>query len=346
VKNIALCFDRSDVGGTSNAAALVELLSCDEGQMVWSRTDPARTGRPGLPGLRRRSPQSATARAVIAEAYEFLVEHWVPGDRILVFGAGRGAFCARALTRLLGTVGVLRDTDPSGCLRDYVLATYAVPRTRRDAADWRRIADLAVALAGGCSVAVDVEFLGLWDTVAVPGAPRQETPESLPNVRAARHAVAIDGGPFGAQSLEATSADVQEVWFRGSHRDVTGAGRACAPLADLTLDWVLDGAVRAGATVRAGLRHWAPVPNAAGALAQSTHPVSFRKVPPDAAVHASVECHLRADPSYWRRLPAQIVWADQDWLARGERLMTIPSGSRATSRASAPAEEPVLATVS
>jgi hypothetical protein len=31
--------------------------------------------------------------------------------------------------------------------------------------------------------------------------------------------------------------------------------------------------------------------------------------------------YLRAHPEYWRRLPAQVVWADTDWLARSERLV-------------------------
>jgi len=52
-------------------------------------------------------------------------------DRIYLFGVGRGAYCAHAMARLLGTVGVLPD------LMDYVLAAYAVPRTRRSPQDWR-----------------------------------------------------------------------------------------------------------------------------------------------------------------------------------------------------------------
>jgi hypothetical protein len=38
-------------------------------------------------------------------------------------------------------------------------------------------------------------------------------------------------------------------------------------------------------------------------------------------VHASVDVYLRAHPEYWRRLPAHVVWADTDWLARSERLV-------------------------
>jgi hypothetical protein len=38
-------------------------------------------------------------------------------------------------------------------------------------------------------------------------------------------------------------------------------------------------------------------------------------------VHASVDVYLRAHPDYWRRLPAHVVWADTEWLARSERLV-------------------------
>jgi len=80
--------------------------------------------------------------------------------------------------------------------------------------------------------------------------------------------------------------------------------------------------VKAGAKVR---KHPGPAPSAVDALAGSVRPVPFRKIPTDAVVHASVECYLRAHPSYWRRLPACVVWADPEWDARSERLMPVPS---------------------
>src|SRR6185369_10037764 len=104
--------------------------------------------------------------------------------RIFMFGVGRGASCAHALTRLLGTVGVLPD------LMDYVLATYALPRTRRSPQDWQRVTMLAARLAGHREIGVPVQFLGLWDMAKAPS--RRETP--VTNVVAGRHAVAVEGG--------------------------------------------------------------------------------------------------------------------------------------------------------
>lgn len=317
MKNIVLCFDRArDHPGprdTTNAESLLRLLDESDDQITWyhpGRSVPAPDASK-LDNLRWRKAAADDARATIAEAYEFLVDNWDRGDRIYMFGVGRGAYCAHALTRLLGTVGVLPD------LMDYVLAAYAVPRTQRTPQDWRRVTALAAQLAGHREIGVPVQFLGIWDMVSVPG--RHATREPLTNISAGRHAVAIDGraGPHHLVS----SPGVEEVWFRGAHCDVAGGPGACWPLADIALDWVLDGAVEAGVTVRDPGRREAPTPSEHDALAGSARTISLRRLPASPLVHASVDIYLRAHPQYWRRLPAHVVWADTDWLARSERLV-------------------------
>ncbi len=319
MKNIVLCFDcaRDHPGAraATNAEALLRLLEESDEQVTWYHPGtPVLAAGQGLAPLRWRETASAAARAAIAEAYEFLVDWWEPGDRIFVFGVGRGAYCANALTRLLGTVGVLPD------LMDYVLTAYALPRTRRSPRDWQRVTVLAARLAGHSEIGVPVQFLGLWDMVKVPG--RKPAGEPLTNVVAGRHAVAVDGrhGPL-AGHLVASPDCVDEVWFRGAHCDVAGGPGAWRPLADIALDWMLDGAVQAGATVRDASRCDAPAPSEYDALAGSARTVSLRRLPPSPLVHASVDVYLRAHPHYWRRLPARVVWTDTDWLARSERLV-------------------------
>jgi uncharacterized protein (DUF2235 family) len=318
VKNIVLCFDRArhhpGPREASNAEALLRLLDESDEQITWYHPGarlPA-SDRSRLARLRWREAAADDARATIAEAYEFLVDWWDPGDRIFMFGVGRGASCAHALTRLLGTVGVLPD------LMDYVLATYALPRTRRSPQDWQRVTSTAARLAGNREIGVPVEFLGLWDMAKVPG--RQET--RVTNVVAGRHAVAIDGGPVPVAGHPVEVPErVEEVWFRGAHCDVAGGQGACWPLADIALDWMLDGAVQAGVAVRGDSRCEAPAPSEYDALAESAHTISLRRLPASPLVHASVDVYLRAHPEYWRRLPAHVVWADTDWLARSERLV-------------------------
>ena len=328
MKNIALYFDRPHPGGGGNAAALAALLHRSDGQIVWSPD----AGPPRAP---RRRPLDAVRRQV-GQAYDFLGEHWEPGDRLFVFGSGRAGSCAQTLVRLLGTVGVLRPDDDPAQLRDYLLTAYAVPATARDGADWARVTRLAAQLHGQPPVAVD--YLGLWHAAGPPGRTGR-TADLSPAVLAARHALAIDAR-VAPVLLGGDREDVQQVWFRGARCDLTRGRHASAALADIALEWVLDGAVAAGLDLADPVA--APASTADDALAGSAHPVPLRRVPEDAAVHASVERYLRAHPGYWRRLPARIRWVDPEWAARGERLMAVPPSTRIETLAA----PPVLASVS
>jgi uncharacterized protein (DUF2235 family) len=318
VKNIVLCFDSArdhpGLRDATNVEALLRLLEESDEQITWYHpgTRMPASGARMSARLRWCSAAVKDARATIAEAYEFLVDWWEPGDRIYIFGVARGAYCAHALTRLLGTVGVLPD------LMDYVLAAYALPRTHRNPQDWRRVALVAARLAGKREIGVPVEFLGLWDAVKVPGS--RATYEPLGNVASGRHAIAVDGR-HGPRHHVSSPECVEEVWFRGTHCDVAGGPGACWPLSDIALSWMFDGAVQAGITVRHGSRIDAPTPSEHDALAGSARTMSLRRPPAGALVHASVDIYLRAHPEYWRRLPTHVVWADPDWLARGERLV-------------------------
>lgn len=333
MKNIVLSFDGTHA---TNAAALSRLLDQNAEQVTWYSPG-AQTSPASRPSLRWREAATEQARTSIAQAYTFLVDWWAPGDRIYLFGAGRGASCARALARLVGTVGLLPDRSDS--LFDWVLANYALPRTERSAQDWRRVTQLAARLSGQREIRVPVRFLGLWDAAKLPGLPTVPQSEPLEGVVAGRHALAIDAGhgPFGQHPVHAGSAQIEEVWFRGAHCDVAGGRDACWPLADIALDWVLDGALAAGIRLRPTSRCWAPAPGELDALAGSARAVSSRRLPADAQIHASVEVYLRAHPQYWRRLPARLGWADRDWAARGERLVAAEATTAVEPRVLAPA---------
>lgn len=334
MKNVVLIFDRAGnqpgLRDATNGERLSRMLGDDAGQLTWYDPGMRTADRGGVSRtLRRRETAVDDAHATIAAAYDFLIDCWEPGDRINMFGVGRGGYCAQALTRLLGTVGVLPD------LRDYVLGAYATPRTDRTPADWRRVTRLFAELSEPHEIGFPVWFLGLWDAVKVPGL-RRSTPAPMTNVVFGRHAVAIDGAP-GACLVADACEHIEEVWFRGAHCDVAGGPGACGPLADMALDWMLDGAAKVGVSMRPRHHYTASTPVAYDAFAGSARTIAVRKVPDDALVHASVEAYLREHADYWRRLPGHVIWADVDWAARSERLMPVA--------APAPADEPALAGV-
>jgi len=336
MKNIVVCFDStSDRPGprdATNVETLFRLLDASDydRQITWYDAGEAalRSARLVNPAARHwRRCVAAAARAAVVDAYRFLSEHWLPEDRIFLLGGGRGGHCARTLARMLGSVGLLGDRDDN--VVEYALSAYPLPAVERTPRDWRQVHRLFTALSGNREIAVPVHFLGLWDTVRVPGAQRFSTAEPLPNVVAGRHAVAIDGGcgPFAECRVGERDERIEEAWFRGAHCDIVGGPNAYWPLADIALDWILDGIVSAGGVLRASGRR-PPAPTEADALAEGARSVHMRRLPRDAHVHASVEVYLRAHPDYWRRLPARIVWTDPDWAARAERLVRAPIATR------------------
>jgi uncharacterized protein (DUF2235 family) len=308
VKNVVLCFDGDGVGSASNSFGLLEQ---SDDQVTWYHRDVA---------TRRQRDAFACARAAIGEAYEFVSRTWEPGDRILVFGAGRGGYYAHALTRLLGTIGVLAATWSD--LVEFALSAYGLPRTPRTQCDWWRVRQLIEELNGDADIAVPVAFLGTWDAVRAQGLPVLQS-DGHANVATARHALAIERGPLHRQIVPSPGEGVDGVWFRGGHCDIAGGPGSCEPLNWIAVDWVMDGARAAGARLRADALHTTPVPGHADALAGSVHGMPWRKPPVDASLHASIGVYLQAHPAYWRRLPSRMVWADDDWIARGERLVGI-----------------------
>lgn len=146
----------------------------------------------GITGLRRgwtRLLSSITGRGIttnIADCYEFIINHWQPGDRIWLFGFSRGAYTIRCVANVLMYCGVPTRT-PEGPLPRFrrrireiadraVIRVYehgaGYKRDRYDAERW----ELAMRFRQDFGSGGDDEsnaapyFIGAFDTVASLGA--------------------------------------------------------------------------------------------------------------------------------------------------------------------------------
>ena len=146
----------------------------------------------GLTALRKRVSKllaSATGRGIttnIADCYEFIINHWEPGDRVWLFGFSRGAYTARCVANVLMLCGVPTRT-PTGELPRFrsgvrEIADRAVLRVYEHGAGRERGRfeaernELArrfrreFASGDGDCANVAPYFVGVFDTVASLGA--------------------------------------------------------------------------------------------------------------------------------------------------------------------------------
>ncbi|KAG8944241.1 hypothetical protein FRC04_002108 [Tulasnella sp. 424] len=120
----------------------------------------------------------------IIGGYKFLMQHYSEGDRICLFGFSRGAFTARCLAGMLHKVGLLPKSN-----MEQVEFAYTLYESGKYE-DLLRAEKFKLAF----SMHVEVEFIGVWDTVSSVGfgAPLLNFNKSETFVRTFRHALALD----------------------------------------------------------------------------------------------------------------------------------------------------------
>ena len=225
----------------------------------------------------------------IAQAYQFLMREWRPGDEIWLFGFSRGAFTARSVSGMINLFGLLRpehDVLLPTLLRVYFSSKDGAPRPVRmfrslgktvwgKASDRTRDGIARQVRESFCSEAgraAPVHFIGVWDTVesvGMPGFGLQISSDATvkgKRFRHVRHALSLDEHrrPFLPRLYLDGNVDnpdgqsVQQVWFRGVHSDVGGGYPANeAGLADAALAWMVDEAIACGLGCRP-FREWPP----------------------------------------------------------------------------------------
>ncbi|KAH7905545.1 hypothetical protein BJ138DRAFT_1017569 [Hygrophoropsis aurantiaca] len=188
--------------------------------------------------------------AHVMAGYEFLMQNHEAGDKICIFGFSRGAYTARALAGMLHEVGLLPVSN-----HQQLPFAYHMYCQDNDAG-WNQ----SRAFKKAFSINVDVEFLGVWDTVSSVGMFPRKLPftRASDNIRYFRQALALDEHRFRfrpstwrwphpdhekgvkrehmARSVKKGTAsshheskatnnrmtDVDEVWFAGCHCDIGG----------------------------------------------------------------------------------------------------------------------------
>ena len=157
---------------------------------------------------------------------------------VSVFGFSRGAYAARVFCALVGYCGV------------------PVTGSYYDAVRWTRNQDIDAtnkAIANGSFIAhPEIDFLGVFDTVAMTDVCRGVTIEQLPqNVKYACHAISYNERRtlFPLSRFAPGQPNVEEVWFLGSHTDI-GGGYRKRGLADYSLRWIIEKANEHGLAVK------------------------------------------------------------------------------------------------
>ncbi|TEB40268.1 hypothetical protein FA13DRAFT_1760849 [Coprinellus micaceus] len=195
-RTIVLCFDGTGDqfdADNSNIVQLVTLLKKDDHskQLVYYQagigtyTSP-KIASPWMSAIRKKLDAmfGSSIHAHVMGGYEFLMQNYTLGDRICIFGFSRGAYTARSLAGMLHKIGLL----PPDNFEQVPFAYKMYLRT--DKIGWEQSNEFKKAF----SIHVDIDFIGVWDTVDSVGIIPKRLPFSTSNtiVKTFRHAVALD----------------------------------------------------------------------------------------------------------------------------------------------------------
>ena len=188
----------------------------------------------------------------VADAYQFLVDNYEPGDQVFLFGFSRGAYTVRSTVGLIRKCGLLRKDEAHRFQEAY----------RFYRGDKHPDSEEAKAFRAKHSREITIRFLGVWDTVGALGIPltglRSLTARRYQFhdvalskiVEHACHAVAIDERrksfePTLWSTKQVPGQIVEQVWFAGAHSGV-GGGYQKTGLSDVALQWMKERAASAG----------------------------------------------------------------------------------------------------
>ncbi len=209
----------------------------------------------------------------IRDAYQWLVSEYVKGDKIYLLGFSRGAYTARSLAGLIGKCGLLWPGSMFSVpeVFDRYKRGSDVPALYELKSGFKKPSTEEDHLLLEQSRLVDIEFIGVWDTVSALGLPGRlgqwlngqsywfHSPNPSVRYRHMNQALAIDENRGAYRAVLWTLFQpsraplpalkpyqtLEQRWFVGAHCNV-GGGYRNDGLAQLPLAWILDRAKAAG----------------------------------------------------------------------------------------------------
>ena len=176
--------------------------------------------------------------AILRQAYFDFVQQYRRGDRVFIVGFSRGAATARMLANMISSTDGLPASVEIEYLKLLIQKDVVVGLNPKGSRQWG---------------VVEVEFLGVWDTVAAFGNPwnRVDLFKDLtlaPGIRKAYHLVAIDER---RKTFDVTLFDpderVEQIWFAGAHTNVGGGlEKENSALSDIALRFMINRASEHG----------------------------------------------------------------------------------------------------
>ncbi len=214
----------------------------------------------------------------VRDLYAFLVKNYNPGDQTYLFGFSRGAATIRAFSGFVAACGLINyqkggqkmgarelEKEVKKRFKDYI-------KISRQSKKKGVIPPLATASEANHG-AVQIEFIGVWDTVSALGFPQRADVTSIgmwvinlllvtldrlsdipfphrfynydltDNVDHAYQALSIDDErtsfwPMVWDETARENGSVEQVWFAGMHSNV-GGGYNRAGLANVAYEWIM-----------------------------------------------------------------------------------------------------------
>ncbi|KAL4077561.1 hypothetical protein J3A83DRAFT_4087036 [Scleroderma citrinum] len=253
-RNLVVCIDGTcNRPGTKNTNILElcsQLVKSDD-QLVFYNTGLGVS--PDIPGYDGLSHQVSNGFDIllgrhlekgIMLAYCWLSNTYKDGDKIFLFGFSRGGYQVRALAGMIEIIGLLSPNNDhlipfvfeAYCKFDDAGSRFSKSETGATKSTKIKQCQAAEAFKNALSQAARVHFVGVWDTVSAVGVLRGKTlpltTSSCDHICYFRHAIALDERRvkflpeyvYGGRTDSTYNDHVKEVWFPGSHTDVSSGG--------------------------------------------------------------------------------------------------------------------------